>query len=294
MVSVADPTDGATIGKMSAKHGVSILFGTSTFFRLYTRNKKLHPLMFQNVRIVIAGAEKLKTDVKDAFRLKFGLEIYEGYGTTETAPVAAVNVPNILEKDSLKELTFTKEGTVGLPLPGTIIKIVDHDTLNELKTGEDGLILIGGGQVMKGYLDDPEKTAEVIAELDGVRYYKTGDKGHIDEHGFVTIVDRYSRFAKIGGEMISLGAVEANLSQAIGEDAVFVATAVNDDKKGESVVLLVKSELTLSEIQQRIKTLNIPPIMLPSEIFLVDEIPLLGSGKIDFKRAKLLATELIN
>ena len=294
MVSVADPTDGAAIGKMSAKHGVSILFGTSTFFRLYTRNKKLHPLMFQNVRIVIAGAEKLKTDVKDAFRLKFGLEIYEGYGTTETAPVAAVNVPNILEKDSLKELTFTKEGTVGLPLPGTIIKIVDPDTLNELKTGEDGLILIGGGQVMKGYLDDPEKTAEVIAELDGVRYYKTGDKGHIDEHGFVTIVDRYSRFAKIGGEMISLGAVEANLSQAIGEDAVFVATAVNDDKKGESVVLLVKSELTISDIQQRIKTLNIPPIMLPSEIFLVDEIPLLGSGKIDFKRAKLLATELIN
>ena len=294
MVSVADPTDGAAIGKMSAKHGVSILFGTSTFFRLYTRNKKLHPLMFQNVRIVIAGAEKLKTDVKDAFRLKFGLEIYEGYGTTETAPVAAVNVPNILEKDSLKELTFTKEGTVGLPLPGTIIKIVDPDTLNELKTGEDGLILIGGGQVMKGYLDDPEKTAEVIAELDGVRYYKTGDKGHIDEHGFVTIVDRYSRFAKIGGEMISLGAVEANLSQAIGEDAVFVATAVNDDKKGESVVLLVKSELPLSDIQQRIKALNIPPIMLPSEIFLVDEIPLLGSGKIDFKRAKLLATELIN
>ena len=294
MVSVADPTDGAAIGKMSAKHGVSILFGTSTFFRLYTRNKKLHPLMFQNVRIVIAGAEKLKTDVKDAFRLKFGLEIHEGYGTTETAPVAAVNVPNILEKDSLKELTFTKEGTVGLPLPGTIIKIVDPDTLNELKTGEDGLILIGGGQVMKGYLDDPEKTAEVIAELDGVRSYKTGDKGHIDEHGFVTIVDRYSRFAKIGGEMISLGAVEANLSQAIGEDAVFVATAVNDDKKGESVVLLVKSELTLSDIQQRIKALNIPPIMLPSEIFLVDEIPLLGSGKIDFKRAKLLATELIN
>ena len=294
MVSVADPTDGAAIGKMSVKHGVSILFGTSTFFRLYTRNKKLHPLMFQNVRIVIAGAEKLKTDVKDAFRLKFGLEIYEGYGTTETAPVAAVNVPNILEKDSLKELTFTKEGTVGLPLPGTIIKIVDPDTLNELKTGEDGLILIGGGQVMKGYLDDPEKTAEVIAELDGVRYYKTGDKGHIDEHGFVTIVDRYSRFAKIGGEMISLGAVEANLNQAIGEDAVFVATAVNDDKKGESVVLLVKSELTLSDIQQRIKALNIPPIMLPSEIFLVDEIPLLGSGKIDFKRAKLLATELIN
>lgn len=292
-VSVADPTDGATIGKMSAKHSVSILFGTSTFFRLYTRNKKLHPLMFQNVRIVIAGAEKLKADVKEAFKLKFGLEIYEGYGTTETAPVAAVNVPNILEKDSLKELTFTKEGSVGLPLPGTIIKIVDPNSLEELKTGEDGLILIGGGQVMKGYLNDPEKTAEVIVELDGVRYYKTGDKGHIDENGFVTIVDRYSRFAKIGGEMISLGAVEENIAKALGDEAVFVATAVNDDKKGESIVLLVKSELTVDEIQQRIKTLNIPPIMLPSDIFRVDDIPLLGSGKVDFKGAKTLAISLM-
>ena len=104
--------------------------------------------MFQNVRMVVAGAEKLKTDVKEAFRLKFGLEIYEGYGTTETAPVAAVNMPNILEQETLKELTFNKQGSVGLPLPGTIIKIVDPESLQELATGEDGLILIGGGQVM--------------------------------------------------------------------------------------------------------------------------------------------------
>ena len=132
--------------------------------------------MFQNIRMVVAGAEKLKTDVKEAFRLKFGLEIYEGYGTTETAPVAAVNMPNILEKETLKELTFNKQGSVGLPLPGTIIKIVDPESLQELATGEDGLILIGGGQVMKGYLNDAEKTADVIAEIDGVRYYKTGVK----------------------------------------------------------------------------------------------------------------------
>ncbi|MDD0824202.1 acyl-[ACP]--phospholipid O-acyltransferase [Mannheimia sp. AT1] len=289
MVSVADPTDGATIGKLSAKHKVSILFGTSTFFRLYVRNKKLHPLMFQNVRMVIAGAEKLKADVKEAFRMKFGLEILEGYGTTETAPVATVNMPNLLDPDTLKEFTFSKEGSVGMPLPGTIIKIVDPDSLEELATGEDGLILIGGGQVMKGYLNDLDKTSDVIAEIDGERYYKTGDKGHIDEQGFITIVDRYSRFAKIGGEMISLGSVEEKLTPLFNEETTFVTTAISDDKKGESIVLLIKTLLTLDEIKERMKSSALPPIMQPSEIFIVDEIPLLGSGKVDFKGANALA-----
>ncbi|QIM64057.1 acyl-[ACP]--phospholipid O-acyltransferase [Frederiksenia canicola] len=292
MVSVPDPTDGEMVGKMCAKQGVTILFGTSTFFRLYTRNRKLHPLMFQRVRMVIAGAEKLKADVKEAFRLKFGLEIYEGYGTTETAPVAAVNLPNMLDKDSLKEMTFNKAGSVGLPLPGTVIKIVDPDTLTELPISENGLIVIGGGQVMKGYLNEPEKTADVIFEQDGVRYYKTGDKGNIDENGFITIVDRYSRFAKIGGEMISLGSVEEQIGKTLGDEATFVATAINDEKKGEAVVLLVKSELPLSEIEQRIKAAEMPAIMQPSCIFQVAEIPVLGSGKIDFKGARTLAIEL--
>ena len=143
MVSCPDPTDGATIGKMAARHHVSILFGTSTFFRLYSKNKKLDPLMFQQVRMVIAGAEKLKSDVHEAFRLKFGLEIYEGYGATETAPVACVNMPNMLDPDTLNSFTFSKTGSVGLPLPGTVIKIVNPETLEELATGEDGLSVVG-------------------------------------------------------------------------------------------------------------------------------------------------------
>ncbi|MDU5823241.1 MAG: AMP-binding protein [Haemophilus parainfluenzae] len=242
MVSVADPTDGATVGKMCARHRVSILFGTSTFFRLYVRNKKF---------------------------------------------------PNLLDPETLQEFTFNQAGTVGMPLPGTIIKIVDLESLQELPVGEDGLILIGGGQVMKGYLNAPEKTAEVIVEIDGVRYYKTGDKGHIDHNGFITIVDRYSRFAKIGGEMISLGSVEEKLSQVFDEETQFVAVAVSDDKKGESIVLLIKSAFSLDEINERIKGLNVPPIMLPSQVFLVDEIPMLGSGKVDFKGAKNLAMSLV-
>lgn len=293
IVSVADPTDGTLIGKLSAQHKVSILFGTSTFFRLYVKSKKLHPLMFQNVRMVIAGAEKLKADVKEAFKMKFGLDILEGYGTTETAPVASVNMPNILDPDNLKEFTFSREGSVGMPLPGTIIKIVDPETLKELATGEDGLIVIGGGQVMKGYFKDEAKTTEVIAEIDGERYYKTGDKGHIDEQGFITIVDRYSRFAKIGGEMISLGLIEEKLTPLFSDETTFVATAINDDKKGESVVLLMKTKLALDEVKEQIKSSGLPPIMQPSEIFIIDEIPLLGSGKVDFKGAKQLANTLV-
>lgn len=294
MVSVPDPTDGALVGKMAARHSATILFGTSTFFRLYTKNKKLHPLMFQSVRMVVAGAEKLKSDVKEAFRVKFGLEIYEGYGTTETAPVAAVNMPNVLEKESLKALTFNKVGSVGMALPGTIIKIVDPDTLAPLATNEDGLIVIGGGQVMKGYLNDDEKTAEVIAEIDGIRYYKTGDKGHIDENGFVSIVDRYSRFAKIGGEMISLGSVEELLGEVLADHAAFVAVNVPDEKKGEAVVLLLKSEHSLDELSAKIKAADIPPLMQPSKLFLVEEIPTLASGKVDFKGAKNQAISLLN
>lgn len=292
MVSVADPTDGETIGKMAAKHKVSILFGTSTFFRLYARNKKLHPLMFQSVRMAIAGAEKLKSEVKEAFRQKFGLAILEGYGTTETAPVASVNMPNILDPDSLKEFTFNQDGSVGMPLPGTIMKIVDPDTLAELPPNQDGLILIGGGQVMKGYFKQADKTAEVITELDGIRYYKTGDKGHIDEKGFITIVDRYSRFAKIGGEMISLGAVEEKLSKVLNGQESCVATALSDEKKGENIIVLVKTDRTAEQIQATLKTADLPPIMQPSQVFVVPEIPLLGSGKVDYKGVKVLATTL--
>lgn len=293
IVSTPDPTDGLMAGKMAFKHNATILFGTSTFFRLYTKNKRLHPLMFDSLRMVVAGAEKLKPEIKEAFRLKFGLEIYEGYGTTETAPVVAVNMPNMLNPQSLKELTFNKYSSVGMPLPGTIVKIVDPKSLKELPTNEDGLIIIGGGQVMKGYLEDEIKTDEVIVRLDGIRYYKTGDKGHIDEDGFVYITDRYSRFAKIGGEMVSLGSVEESIARVLSDECHFVAVAVPDSKKGEAVVLLVQSTLGTHEIKEQLKNSNLPSLMQPSFLFLVDVLPTLGSGKVDFKKAKTLALSLI-
>jgi acyl-[acyl-carrier-protein]-phospholipid O-acyltransferase/long-chain-fatty-acid--[acyl-carrier-protein] ligase len=291
MASVPDPTDAVAVGKMAARYRATILFGTSTFFRLYNKNRKLHPLMFAGIRITVAGAEKLKSEVKQGFKEKFGLDIFEGYGATETAPVVSVNMPNALEPESLREITANKPGSVGLPLPGTVVKIVDPQSLQELPIGEDGLIIIGGSQVMKGYYGDPEKTAEVIAEIDGVRYYKSGDKGHVDDDGFITIVDRYSRFAKVGGEMISLGSIEEQLTQLFGESVELVAVNTADEKKGEKVVLLYTGEVEPDALQMQIKAGDIPPLMMPSALYRVDELPRLASGKTDFNGAKKVAVE---
>lgn len=293
-VHVPDPTDAATIGKMSAKFRTTIMFGTSTFFRIYTRSKRINPLMFSSIRFAIAGAEKLNQSTKEDFKMKFGITIYEGYGTTETTPVVCVNTPSILEPEFFQELKFSKNGTVGLPLPGTIVKIVDPDTLKELPVGTEGLVIIGGLQVMKGYYKNDKKTKEVITEIDGVRYYKSGDIGFIDNDGFLTITDRISRFAKIGGEMISLGAVESLLSEIFKDEISFCCTNVDDAKKGEKIIMLYMGEIDESEIKKRILDSKIASIMQPSVIYKIDQIPLLGSGKINLKALKELALKLEN
>ncbi len=286
VVSIPDPTDALEVGKMVAKYRATIIFGTSTFYRLYIRNTKLHPLMFQSVRLAVAGAQKLSPDVKDAFKEKFGLVLYEGYGTTETAPVVAVNVPDALESASMEVIIGDKEGSVGQPLPGTIVKIVDPQTLQELPTHEEGLIVIGGIQVMKGYLKEEAKTADAIVEIEGVRYYKSGDKGRKDADGFITVIDRYSRFAKIEGEMVSLGAIEEALWI---EGSEILAVALEDSKKGEKVVLLHTGDA--ERLKERAKAIE--PLMRPSEYFLIETIPKLASGKNDFGKAKAIANDLL-
>jgi len=294
VVAHPDPTDGYGIGKMSARYQATILFATATFYRLYTRNRKLHPLMFKDLRLVIAGAEKLPNEIRDEFKKKFGKEIYEGYGATETTPVASVNIPDVLMLDTFKPQIGNKVGTVGLPLPGSCFKIVDPEDFRELEVGMDGMILIGGTQIMKGYLKNESKTKEVIKEIDGVRWYVTGDKGHIDEDGFLTIVDRYSRFAKLGGEMVSLGLVESTISKVVDTNSAIAITALPDSKKGEKIVLLLEGEMSVDELKEQIKGLKLNPLFVPSEYIKVDEIPKLGSGKADFKAIKRLAQELLS
>ncbi len=284
-----DPTDVVNIGKAISKNKITIMFGTSTFLRLYARNKRVLPIMLESIRLVVAGAEKLNDLVRHSFTKKFNLAIYEGYGTTETTPVAGVNIPDKLEQSSWRVQTGHKVGTIGLPLPGSNFRIVDPQSLQELPVKEDGLILIGGTQVMLGYLNDPEKTNEVIVELDGQRWYKTGDKGHVDEDGFLTIVDRYSRFAKIAGEMVSLGAIEDTINNATPEDVEVLSTAIPNDKKGEKVVLLYTGAIEQDELKSIINQQNLIPIMVPDSYIKVDELPKLATGKSDFNKAKQMA-----
>ncbi len=284
-----DPTDVANVAKAIGKYQATVFCGTSTFLRLFTRNKRVHPLMMASLRVVVAGAERLSPEVRESFKLKFNKEIYEGYGTTETTPVAGVNIPDRIDPQDWQVQEGSRLGTVGLPLPGSSFRIVDPETLETLPPGEDGLILIGGTQVMLGYLGDSEKTAEVIVELDGKRWYKSGDKGHLDTDGFLTIVDRYSRFAKIGGEMISLGAIEGAVGKLLPEEVEVLTTALPDGKKGEKVVMLVAGDIALDALKKLIDDSGLNPLMRPAELISVAEIPKLGSGKSDFKRAKEMA-----
>ena len=288
-----DPTDAVNIAKGVAKYDATVLFGTATFFRLYARNQRVHPLMLDSLRYVVAGAEKLPSDIRLLFSQRFNKPILEGYGATETSPVASVNIPDQLDPGTWRVQPGNREGTVGMPLPGTSFRIVDPVTLAALPTGTDGLILIGGPQVMKGYLHNPTKTADVIVEIDGQRWYKSGDKGHLDEDGFLTIVDRYSRFAKLGGEMVSLTAVEQTIRQAMQEPELdLVAVNLPDDKKGEKVILMLSGEHDPKAVKTRLIESGMNPLMIPAEIHQVDEVPKLGSGKTDFATARKLALSL--
>ena len=286
IVCHADPKDVATIANGIQKYSGTILVGTPTFLRMYTISKKVSVESMQSLRLVVAGAEKLRSEVRDGFENKFNMPVYEGYGTTETSPGASVNLPDIDSPFKLRN----RPGTVGRAFSGTEFRIVDPDSLDPIPTGKDGLILIGGPQIMKGYLKMPEKTAEVIELIDGYRWYRTGDKGHLDEDGFLTIVDRYSRFAKIGGEMVSLTTVEEEILDACNDkDLEVAATCLPDQRKGEKIVLLSTKSIEKSELKKILSRANINPLYYPSSILVVDAIPKLGSGKTDFGAANKIA-----
>jgi len=288
----ADPTDAEGIGKLTVKYNGTLLFGTSTFFRIYTKSKKLLPLMFNSVRFVVGGAEKLSFEVREGFKKKFGLDIYEAYGATETSPGISSNIPDKLNPGYWELQLGNKVGTVGQPFPGTICKIVDPDTLEELEFEKEGMIIVAGPQVMKGYLKDPKKTKEAIVHKWDKRWYITGDKGKMDKDGFLTIVDRYSRFVKIGGEMVSLGAVEEEIKKIIESDIHIIAVGLPDSKKGEKIVLLFNGDIDKDALRKIIRESKLNPLMYPADYFFVENMPVLGSGKADFKKAKEVAMEI--
>ena len=192
LVCHADSNDTAGIACAVAKHKATLMFGTSDFLQHLNHSPNVDPPMLESLRAVVVSAETLDEQICSDFVLKFHKPIYKGYGATETAPVASVNLPDSLGAHYQTIQKGSKAGTVGMPLPGTSFKIVEPESFAEQPTGEAGMILISGPQVMQGYLNDPKRTAAAIKELDGQRWFVTGDKGFIDEDGFLTLIGRWA------------------------------------------------------------------------------------------------------
>ncbi|MCF6766515.1 AMP-binding protein [Thiotrichales bacterium 19S3-7] len=290
MVCHPDPTDGEMVAELIEKYSLTMICGTSTFFRLYARNRQINPSQFASLRFVVAGAEKLQSEVRDMFEKRFDKTIYEGYGATELSPVASCNQTNT------ETLNRNIIGSVGRSAPGARFMIIDPETHHELAQGEAGMITMGGVNVMKGYLNNPQKTKEVIFLRNRIRWYMTGDKGYLDEKGNLFIADRYSRFAKLAGEMVSLMAVEDALKALFeyDEDYEFLAVATPDIKKGEKVSLLYNFQMPADEIKSKVDASNMNNLLKPREYFHIDEIPKLGSGKCDYGKAKQIVLEKLS
>jgi len=235
----------------------------------------------------------LPREVAEAFHAKFGVLPVEGYGTTELSPVVSTNIPDTRLVSDFQQ--GNRIGSVGQPLPGISAKVVDLETGESLGTGKSGMLLVKGPNVMKGYLGQAELTAQVVR--DG--WYTTGDIAKMDEDGFLYITGRQSRFSKIAGEMVPHLRVEEVLSEVIGDDGEgeqrTVVTGVPDEKKGERLVVLhTNLDLAPDQICRRLAEAGVPPLWIPAQdSFLhVDEIPLLGTGKLDLKGVKDLALRL--
>ncbi|OVE80329.1 hypothetical protein BVY02_00560 [bacterium J17] len=282
-----NPMDATTIGEVVESRKVTIFLSTPTFLLSYIRRCK--PEQFSSVRYVIVGAEKLQERVAKSFEKKFGLLPLEGYGCTELSPVAMLNVQNYQSSDGKQ--TGNKLGTVGHPIPGVAAKVVDPDSFEELSVGDEGLLLVKGPNVMLGYLNDPEKTKSVMR--DG--WYVTGDIASIDRDGFVSITDRLSRFSKIAGEMVPHVRIEEEIQAALkATEQVVVVTAVPDEKKGEKLVVLSSVVFDVPETFKKLSEQGLPNLWIPKKenVFVVEKFPILGTGKLDLKGLKSLATRL--
>jgi len=288
-----NPLDARQVGKLAEKYGATVLLGTPTFLRGYLR--RVEAKQFAALDAVIVGAEKMPAELFDAFEQKFGVRPVEGYGATELSPLVSVNIPPT--RSAAKYQPDRQEGSVGRPLPGVCAKVVSPDDNHELPAGEDGMLLVTGPNVMQGYMGREDLTAKAVQ--DG--WYVTGDIAHVDKEGFLYITGRLSRFSKIGGEMVPHIRIEEELARMLAlpgeeqeETLQVCVTAVPDEKKGERLIVLhLPTEKTIEQLRKGLSEAGFPNLFIPAQdaFHQVDQIPMLGTGKLDLKGARDKAFE---
>ncbi len=283
-----NPLDTKVIGELVAQYRVTFLIATPTFLQAYMR--RCSPESFGSLQYVLVGAEKLADRVAMAFEDTFGIRPLEGYGCTECSPVVTVNGRDF-RAPGFRQVG-ARRGKIGHPLPGVTVRVVDIDTGQPVAPGTPGMLLVKGPNVMKGYLGKPEKTAEVLH--DG--WYTTGDVAIMEEDGFLTITDRLSRFSKIGGEMVPHIRIEDKLQElADVTEQVFAVTALPDEKKGERIVVIsTLSTEKLAPVIEKFAQCDLPALWTPraAAFFHVDALPILGTGQIDLRGVKALASSM--
>jgi acyl-[acyl-carrier-protein]-phospholipid O-acyltransferase / long-chain-fatty-acid--[acyl-carrier-protein] ligase len=283
-----NPLEAKVIGQLCRERKGTILLATPMFLRNYIR--RCEPEDFATLEVVITGAERLPSQVADAFEAKFGIRPIEGYGTTETSPLISANIPP--GRAPGDPLQSAREGTVGKPPPGVRVKVVDQETGSDLSPGEQGMLLVRGPNVMREYLGQPAATSAAIR--DG--WYVTGDVCVIDADGFIRIVGRESRFAKIGGEMVPHGLIEDALTEIVGVDDEgqqrVVVVSVPDPDRGERLVVVhTELEQSPAELISALGQAGLPKLFIPAanSFLQVESLPALGTGKLDIRRIKHLA-----
>ena len=257
------PLHFSIIPEMAYETSATIMFGTNTFLSAY--GKKAHPYDFYNLRYVVAGAEKLQVSTRELWQDKFGIRILEGYGATETSPVVSVNTP-----------MDYKAGTVGRILPHITYRLEPVEGIDDA-----GRLHVKGPSIMQGYLrSENAGILEPTESIYGKGWYDTGDIVHIDDDGFLSIRGRSKRFAKVGGEMVSLTVVE-QLAMKIWENAHHAAISLPDIKKGEQIILITtQKQATVSELTK--SSTGVTAINLPKKILFIDAIPVMATGKTDY------------
>ncbi len=276
MVCYSNPLDFQTICNIAREHRPTIMVGTPSFFWGYLH--KSEPGDFSSIRIMVSGADKCPDSLREGFLKKHGVVLLEGYGATETSPVISVNSHR-----------FNRPGSTGKVIPNVKVKIENFETGEECKPMETGKIMVKGDLVMKGYYNDPELTAEAVK--DG--WYNTGDMGYFDNDGFLWHAGRFKRFVKIGGEMVSLVKVENTLEKYLPLGVSCCVVDVSDEKKGAAIVATVTIEVDKQDLLKKMGS-ELPNIALPRHFIVMRDLPMMSSGKIDFRSVTKIVQDLLN